>query len=221
MNYSDRVEYAMTNFKNAYDTLFDPPARSPRCSRAFTMPRAACAPRWISRSTRPGVRQLAAICTDISALLKAEIESTPGRVRRLLRPRPPNEIAPGALLDAIDVSDTEMLVEFVDACRSYANELAVNEVTARTWLELQHYLETADKGAARCAAAGRRRRPAVPAIAGRSRDPLLQDGVRRGLRRASGQGGRDCRADWDRSSASPCGPEQRAIAAPRLPLPPH
>jgi hypothetical protein len=92
----------------------------------------------------PWSRQLAAIRTDISALLKAEIESTPGRVRRLLRPRPPNEIAPGALLDAIDVSDTEMLVEFVDACRSY--ELAVNEVTARTWLELQHYLETADKG---------------------------------------------------------------------------
>jgi hypothetical protein len=94
----------------------------------------------------PWSRQLAAIRTDISTLLKAEIESTPGRVRRLLRPRPPNEIAPGALLDAIDVSDTEMLVEFVDACRSYANELAVNEVTARTWLELQHYLETADEG---------------------------------------------------------------------------
>jgi len=94
----------------------------------------------------PWSRQLAAIRTDISALLKAEIESTPGRVRRLLRPRPPNEVGPGALLDAIDVSDTEMLVEFVDACRSYANELAVNEVTVRTWLELQHYLETADKG---------------------------------------------------------------------------
>ena len=26
------------------------------------------------------------------------------------------------------------------------HELAVNEVTTRTWLELQHYLETADKG---------------------------------------------------------------------------
>jgi hypothetical protein len=94
----------------------------------------------------PWSRQLAAIRTDISTLLKAEIESTPGRVRSLLRPRPPNEIAPSALLDAIDVSDAEMLVEFVDACRSYGNELAVSEVTARTWLELQHYLETADKG---------------------------------------------------------------------------
>ena len=91
----------------------------------------------------PWSRQLAAIRTDISNLLKSEIESTPGRVRRLLRP--PNEIAPGSLLDAIDVSDAEMLVEFVDACRSYANELAVNEVTTRTWLELQHYLETTDK----------------------------------------------------------------------------
>ena len=93
----------------------------------------------------PWSRQLAAIRTDISNLLKSEIESTPGRVRRLLRQRPLNEIAPGSLLDAIDVSDAEMLVEFVDACRSYANELAVNEVTTRTWLELQHYLETTDK----------------------------------------------------------------------------
>jgi hypothetical protein len=91
-------------------------------------------------------RQLAAIRSDISVLLKAEIEPTPGRVRHLLRPRPPHEIAPGALLDAIDVSDAEMLVEFVDACRCYANELAVNEVTTRTWHELQRYLETADKG---------------------------------------------------------------------------
>jgi hypothetical protein len=93
----------------------------------------------------PWSRQLVVIRTDISNLLKSEIESTPGRVRRLLRPRPPNEIVPGSLLDAIDVSDAEMLVEFVDACRSYANELAVNEVTTRTWLELQHYLETTEK----------------------------------------------------------------------------
>ena len=93
----------------------------------------------------PWSRQLAAIRTDISNLLKSEIESTPGRVRRLLRPRPPNEIAAGSLLDSIDVNDAEVMVEFVDACRGYANELAVNEVTTRTWLELQHYLETTDK----------------------------------------------------------------------------
>jgi len=90
----------------------------------------------------PWSRKLAAICTEISNLLKAEIESTPGRVRRLLRPRPAKDIAPGSLLDGIDVSDAEMLVEFVGACRTYASELAINEVTMRTYTELQQYLET-------------------------------------------------------------------------------
>jgi hypothetical protein len=78
-------------------------------------------------------------------VLKTEIESTPGRVRRLLRPRPAKEIVPGALLDAIDVSEAEMLVEFVGACRTYANELAVNEVTTRSYSELQIYLESGTK----------------------------------------------------------------------------
>jgi hypothetical protein len=90
----------------------------------------------------PWSRQLAAIRTEVSNVLKSEIESTPGRVRRLLRPRPAKEITPGSLLDAIDVSDAEMLVEFVGACRNYASELAVNEVTMRSYSELQHYLET-------------------------------------------------------------------------------
>jgi len=49
---------------------------------------------------------------------------------------------PGSLLDGIDVSDAEMLVEFVGAWRHYANELAINEVTMRTYSELQQYLET-------------------------------------------------------------------------------
>ena len=43
----------------------------------------------------PWARQLAAIRTEISNLLEAEIESMPGRVRRLLRPRPAKEIAAG------------------------------------------------------------------------------------------------------------------------------
>jgi hypothetical protein len=90
-------------------------------------------------------RRLAAIRTEVSSVLKTEIESTPGRVRRLLRPRPAKEIVPGALLDAIDVSEAEMLVEFVGACRTYANELAVNEVTTRSYSELQIYLESGTK----------------------------------------------------------------------------
>jgi len=93
----------------------------------------------------PWSRRLVAIRTEVSDLLKAEIESAPGQVRRLLRPRPAKEIAPGSLLNAIDVNDAEMLVEFVGACRNYASELAVNEVTSRSFLELQHYLETGTK----------------------------------------------------------------------------
>ncbi len=93
----------------------------------------------------PWSRRLAAIRTEISNLLKAEIESSPGRVRRLLRPRPAKDIMPGSLLDGIDVSEAEMLVELVGACRTYANELAVNEVTMRTYSELQHYLESGTK----------------------------------------------------------------------------
>jgi hypothetical protein len=90
-------------------------------------------------------RQLAALCADVSSLLKTEIEATPGFVRRLLRPRPAKEIVPGALLDSIDVNEAEMRVEFVSACRHYANELAVNEVTTRAYSELTLYLETGTK----------------------------------------------------------------------------
>lgn len=93
----------------------------------------------------PWSRQLAAIRADISAPLKAEIETTPGTIRRLLRPRPAKEIAPGSHLDSIDVNDAETRVEFLSACRHYASELAVNEVTMRAHSELSLYLETGTK----------------------------------------------------------------------------
>jgi hypothetical protein len=87
-------------------------------------------------------RQLAAIRSAASNLLTAEMEATPGRVRRLLRPRPAKEIVPGSLLDAIDVHEAEARVELVGVCRHYASELAVSEVTLRTHSELSQYLET-------------------------------------------------------------------------------
>lgn len=90
-------------------------------------------------------RQLAAIRADVSGLLKSEIETTPGFVRRLLRPRPQKEVAPGSMLDPIDVTEAEMRVEFVGACRHYASELAINEATMRAHSELTLYLETSTK----------------------------------------------------------------------------
>jgi len=90
-------------------------------------------------------RQLAAIHADVSGLLKAEIEATPGTVRRLLRPRPAKDIVPGSLLNSIDVNDAETQVEFLNACRHYASELAINEATMRAHSELTLYLETGTK----------------------------------------------------------------------------
>jgi hypothetical protein len=90
----------------------------------------------------PWARRLSAVRTEIGNLLKGEIESVPGRVRRLLRIRPAKEIVPGSSLDQSEVADTENLIAFVGLCRTFASELAINEMTLRAWSELQHYLET-------------------------------------------------------------------------------
>jgi hypothetical protein len=86
-------------------------------------------------------RQLAAIRSEISTLLKAEIESVPGRVRRLIRPRPPQDIVRGSVLDADEVLETEAMIEFIGACRKYAGELAASQVTLQTYQEIQQYLD--------------------------------------------------------------------------------
>jgi hypothetical protein len=86
-------------------------------------------------------RALAAQRTHISDLLKSEIESMPGRVRRLLRARPSSEIRSQSVLDPDDVAETEALIEFVGTCRNFAGELALNEMTQRTYSELQQYLD--------------------------------------------------------------------------------
>jgi hypothetical protein len=87
-------------------------------------------------------RALAAQRAHISELLKSEIESVPARVRRLLRARPSTEIRTHSKLDADEVAETEALVEFVSNCRHFAGELALNEMTQRTFTELQQYLDS-------------------------------------------------------------------------------
>ena len=87
-------------------------------------------------------KQLTALRADVSKVLTAEIELMPGRVRRLVRPRPTKEIVSGSRLDADEVSETEALIGFVAACRNYASELAINEVTQRTFNELQQFLDS-------------------------------------------------------------------------------
>jgi hypothetical protein len=87
-------------------------------------------------------KQLAVLHADISRLLSAEIELMPGRVRRLVRPRPSKEISPNSVLDPHEVDEAEAMIVFVLTCRKYASEVAINEVTQRTFNELQHLLDT-------------------------------------------------------------------------------
>lgn len=90
-------------------------------------------------------RALAAQRSQIAELLRSEIESMPGRVRRLLRVVPTKEIRPNSVLDPDEVAETEALVEFVGACRFFAGELALNEMTQRALSELQHYLDSSTR----------------------------------------------------------------------------
>lgn len=90
----------------------------------------------------PWARQLSAIRADVSDLLKFEIDSIPGRVRRLLRPRPGKEIAAGSVVDQGDVVEMEQSLELLGGCRIYASELAMNEVALRVNSELQNYFDT-------------------------------------------------------------------------------
>ena len=86
-------------------------------------------------------RQLTSIRADISNALQSEIDSVPGRVRRLLRQRADKDIPAGAKVDAAEVDETAALIDFVAVCRTYASELAINEVTLRTYSDLQQNVE--------------------------------------------------------------------------------
>jgi hypothetical protein len=86
-------------------------------------------------------RQLTAIRAEISNALQSEIESVPGRVRRILRQRADKDIAAAPKIDTAEVEEIAALIDFVAVCRTYASELAINEVTLRTYSDLQHYVE--------------------------------------------------------------------------------
>ncbi len=102
---------------------------------------AVCAPNSICATNSAWGRQLTAIRADISNSLQSEIDSVPGRVRASLRQRADKDIAAGAKIDAAEVDEIAALIDFVAVCRTYASELAINEVTLRTYSDLQHYVE--------------------------------------------------------------------------------
>jgi hypothetical protein len=100
---------------------------------------------------------MAAIRVEISSTLQSEIESVPGRVRRLLRQRADKDISPTAHIDPTDVDETVALINFVAVCRTYASELAINEVTLRTYSDLQQYVEKSTEALVQSLRAGEAR----------------------------------------------------------------
>jgi hypothetical protein len=88
---------------------------------------------------QPWRRQLAAVRAEVSTAMENQIVAVPGRVHRLLRVRAGGE---RAALDPNEVAAVEALIDLVNACRTYAAELAVNEATQRVHSQLQHYLDT-------------------------------------------------------------------------------
>ena len=88
----------------------------------------------------PWARQLGAARSEVAALLRAEIETIPGRVRRLLRPRSGAEA--GRALDAAEVTEVEGALDMFVACRTYAGELALSEATRRVDSDLQNFFDS-------------------------------------------------------------------------------
>lgn len=95
------------------------------------------------RSESTWGRQLASIRAEISNALQSEIDSVPGRVRRLLRQGPDKDVTANNKIDPEDIEETAALIDFVAVCRTYASELAINEVSLRAFTELQQYVEKA------------------------------------------------------------------------------
>lgn len=87
-------------------------------------------------------KKITALRAEVSDLVKIQIETIPGRIRKILKPRPSKDIKPGSLPDVSDVVDIERSVEFLAICRSYASEVAANEITLRVYSEVQNFLDT-------------------------------------------------------------------------------
>ena len=86
-------------------------------------------------------RELAALLGDVSDILQTEIETVPGRVRRLMRPRKAAEIRPDSVLDPSEVQETQALIAFVGVCRNCASELAINHPASHAYSALKSLVD--------------------------------------------------------------------------------
>ena len=86
-------------------------------------------------------RTIARLRAQIADTLRFEIENVPAKLQRVLRVRPGDSIRPNSALDPDDVAETEAMLKFIGICRLFAGELAVNEVTRRTFSSLESLLQ--------------------------------------------------------------------------------
>ncbi|MEZ5785235.1 MAG: hypothetical protein R3D62_01820 [Xanthobacteraceae bacterium] len=90
-------------------------------------------------------RQLAGIRAGVAGLFKSELESIPGRVRRVIRITGPGRQVTRGSIDPDEVDEIEGMLVFLAACKIYASELALNEITLRVLSDLQNYLENGSR----------------------------------------------------------------------------
>ena len=159
---------------------------SSRCMTAC----GACAPSSICARIRPGAGSSPRSGPRFPTRCSRRSTACPGRVRRILRQRSDKDILAGARIDATEVDDAAALIDFVAVCRTYAGELAINEVTLRTYSDLQQYVEKATEALVQSLARRRSQGASLPAGAGRSRGPFLRGPVRPRVRVPDEQGGR-------------------------------
>jgi hypothetical protein len=86
-------------------------------------------------------KRVAAMRSRMAQLLRPEIETLPGRVRRVLKARTPDGGKRGETLDETEIASLEAGLDILLLAKSHAAELALNEVTLRVFSDLQGFLD--------------------------------------------------------------------------------
>ncbi len=90
-------------------------------------------------------KRLAKLRADIANMLTPELDSLSGRIRRLLRLQKRDDGLP-LKFDTLEKDELGQLIDFLMVCRPCASEIAMNELTQRTFSEIQSYLDTSMSG---------------------------------------------------------------------------
>jgi hypothetical protein len=85
-------------------------------------------------------KRLGVMRARMAQLLRPEIETLPGRVRRILKARPPDATG-RETIDPLETASVEAGLDILLVAKSHAAELALNEVTLRVFSDLQGFLD--------------------------------------------------------------------------------